>query len=302
MRSRTQAGYLELVLLGVLWGSIGVIVEPVRVGAAGIALVRTATGALVAFGWLALRGKIGLLRLHDKAWLLILDGLLLAVHWTLMFEAFKRLSVGTAILLVFIGPVLVAVGAWPFLRERVELRTVGALAISLGGMALIAVPAWDVQDPAGVAYALLSAVAFAAVVLANKRLTAIYEPGPILTWQLGVAALAVAPVAMTGSTDGVAEALPRLVMLGALHTAAAGFVYFAAVKVVKAQHVGVLTYLEPATAIVYAWIFLNQVPSGSTLAGGALIVAGGLWIVFAKGPYSPTPEAPVAPRRSRLRQ
>ncbi|HVL91204.1 MAG TPA: DMT family transporter, partial [Actinomycetota bacterium] len=257
MRSRTQAGYLELVLLGVLWGSIGVIIEPIRVGAAGIALVRTATGCLLALAYMLLRRRVARLRLRRSAWLLIADGVLLAVHWTLMFEAFKRLSVGTAILLVFIGPVLVAVGAWPLLRERVETRTIGALAVSLGGMALIAIPAWEVQDPAGVVYALLSAVAFAMVVLANKRLTAIYEPATILVWQLGVAALAVAPVALTGTLDGFGEALPRLLMLGALHTAAAGFIYFAAVRVVKVQHVGVLTYLEPATAIAYAWIFLS---------------------------------------------
>lgn len=300
MRPRTQAGYLELVLLGVLWGSIGVIVEPIRVGAAGIALLRTGTGCVLALAYVVLRGRGDRLRLREKRGLLLIDGVLLAVHWTLMFEAFKRLSVGTAILLVFTGPVFVALAAWPVLRERVEARTVGALALSLGGMALIAVPAWDVQDPAGVAFALLSALAFAAIMLAGKQLTRVYEPVTILVWQLGVAAVSITPVALGGSMDGLADALPRLLMLGSLHTAVAGFVYFGALTVVKAQHVGVLTYLEPATAIVYAWLFLQQIPSVSTLAGGGLIVAGGLWIVFAKRSLTAPPEAPLAPDRAGL--
>lgn len=300
MRARIRAGYLELVLLGVLWGSIGVIVRPVRVSAAGIAFVRTGIGLVLALAFMAAGGRLAQIRLSSKRWLLVLDGVMLAVHWTLMFEAFKRLSVATAILLVFVGPVLVAAAAWPVLRERVEARTVAALTLSLGGMAMITVPAWEVQDPLGVVFALASAVTFAGIMLAGKTLTRTYAPPAILIWQLGVATIAIAPVAFAAGFDGLGSAAPRLLMLGALHTAAAGFVYFAALSVVKAQHVGVLTYLEPATALLYAWWLLGETPATATLAGGALIVAGGLLIVFARGPLPGSPEGPVAPARSGL--
>lgn len=291
---------MELVALGILWGSIGVIVRPVRVDAAGIALIRTATGFAAALGFMAVRSRLRELRLKGRRWLLIFDGIMLGIHWTLMFEAFKRLSVATAILLVFVGPVLVAAAAWPVLRERVEARTIGALALSVAGMILITVPAWDVQDPLGVVFALLSAVSFAAIMLAGKILTREYAPPAILVWQLGVAAISILPVALAGRFDGLADAAPRLLLLGLVHTAVAGFLYFAALTVVKAQHVGVLTYLEPATALLYAWWFLNEQPSFSTLAGGALIVAGGVWIVAARGPLPGTPEGPVAPSRHTL--
>lgn len=300
MKSRVQAGYVELVALGVLWGSVGVIVRPVRVDAAGIALIRSAIGCAGALAFMMVRGRLHEVRLKGRRGLLILDGVMLGIHWTLMFEAFKRLSVATAILLVFVGPVFVAAAAWPVLRERVEARTIGALGLSVGGMLLITVPAWDVQDPLGVVFALLSAVFFAAIMLAGKILTREYAPPAILIWQLGVAAIAVAPLALAGRFDGLAEAAPRLLTLGLVHTAVAGFLYFAALTVVKAQHVGVLTYLEPATALLYAWWFLNERPSLSTVAGGVLIVAAGLWIVASRGPLPGTPEGPVAPPRRTL--
>lgn len=287
-------------MLGILWGSIGVIVRPVRVDAAGIALVRTATGFAAAMAFMVARGRARELRLKGRRWLLIFDGVMLGIHWTLMFESFKRLSIATAILLVFVGPVFVAAAAWPVLRERVKARTVGALGLSVAGMILITVPAWDVQDPLGVVFALLSAVSFAAIMLAGKILTREYAPPAILIWQLGVAAVAIMPVALAGRFDGLADAAPRLLLLGLVHTAVAGFLYFAALTVVKAQHVGVLTYLEPATALLYAWWFLHEQPSFSTLTGGALIIAGGVWIIASRGPLPGTPEGPVAPSRPTL--
>ncbi|MHB8513091.1 MAG: DMT family transporter [Actinomycetota bacterium] len=291
---RSRAGYLELVLLGVLWGSIGVIVKHVTVSATMTAEVRLAVGFLAVFCVLALSGKLRSAKLRERGALLIADGIVLAFHWVMMFEAFKRLSVATAILLVFVGPVFVAVLVGPILKERVERRTIASLALSVGGMVLIALPAWRVQDPLGVVFALLSALGFSAVMLMGKRLTETYKPQEILVWQLGVGALAVLPFALASGSDGLLRAMPQLGTLGLIHTALAGFVYFGALKVVKAQHVGVLTYLEPATAIGYAWIFLKETPSASTLIGGLLIMAGGLNIVlFARQPVMASPEEAV---------
>jgi drug/metabolite transporter (DMT)-like permease len=51
-------------------------------------------------------------------------------------------------------------------------------------------------------------------------------------------------------------------------------------QVVKAQHMGILAYLEPVTAVVWAWAFIEETPAILTLAGGALIIAAGLNIVM----------------------
>jgi drug/metabolite transporter (DMT)-like permease len=45
------------------------------------------------------------------------------------------------------------------------------------------------------------------------------------------------------------------------------------------QRLGVLYYLEPASAILYAWWWVHEHPSAVTLAGGALIVLAGLAII-----------------------
>ena len=48
---------------------------------------------------------------------------------------------------------------------------------------------------------------------------------------------------------------------------------------IRVQHAGIIAYVEPVSAPLYALVFLSQVPSGWTIAGGALIVAAGILVV-----------------------
>jgi drug/metabolite transporter (DMT)-like permease len=72
------------------------------------------------------------------------------------------------------------------------------------------------------------------------------------------------------------------VILGTVHTALAGLVYVYAVKKVKAQHVGIIAYLEPLSAMVFGLIFLGEQPGWQDIAGGILIIAAGV-IVLRRG-------------------
>lgn len=277
---RSRAGYAELGICGLVWGSIGVIVKEVTLEAPVIVFFRVAVATTAVVAFFALRGRLADLRLRDRRGLLLADGILLAVHWALFFEAYKRLSVATTILVVYVAPVLVAAAAPRFADERIEARTVGSLALSVAGMALITVPAWQVGDPTGLAFAVASMLAWVALTLANKRLTRSYKPPALLTWQLGIATVAIAPL-LASAPGGreVVRALPALFALGLVHTAATGILYFRALTVVRVQHAGILAYLEPVTAVLYAWALLGETPKPLTLVGGALVVLAGVNLV-----------------------
>ncbi len=82
-------------------------------------------------------------------------------------------------------------------------------------------------------------------------------------------------------------------MLGTVHTALAGLVYVHAVKRVKAQHVGIIAYLEPLSAVLFGLAFLGERPGWQDLAGGVLIIAAGslvmrrAWAGNGGGPGTP---------------
>ena len=279
MRSRT--GYSELIVCGLVWGSIGVLVKKSPVAAPVIVFFRLALGAAVVVGWYALRRRLGDLRLRGRRLLLVGSGLTLAIHWTFFFLAYKRLSVASVILIVYVAPVFMALLAPAILDERLERRTIVSLVLSLVGIGLISVPAAHGHSALGLAAALIAMVSFVALVFIGKFLVVEYEPQTIVAWQLGTAALFVSPSLVAASGHAIASSWATLVTLGVVHTGLCGVLYFRAMQVVKAQHMGILAYLEPATAVLWAWVVLHEHPGAATLAGGILVIAAGLNIAAA---------------------
>src|SRR5207248_1266319 len=82
------------------------------------------------------------------------------------FLAIHRLDIGIALLIQYLGPLLVAIYARTFGHEHVRRRIWAALAMSLTGLALM-VELWQgvALDGLGVVFALISAVIFALYLL-----------------------------------------------------------------------------------------------------------------------------------------
>ncbi|TMK80324.1 MAG: hypothetical protein E6G46_09465 [Actinobacteria bacterium] len=212
---RPRAGTLEIICCTLAWGTIGSIVNRISLASSVIVFFRLAFGFVVVLGWLAVRKRLGDLRLRARPVLLIASGLVLGVHWALLFAAYKRIGVDTTILIVFIGPVLWAVAAPFFLRERLRASSLGALAVAFGGIALISIPKIGSVDGLGLAAALGSAVLFAVLILMGKLLTEHYEPAAIVVWQLGVAAVLLSPALAGASVHQIGRGLPLLLVLSA---------------------------------------------------------------------------------------
>lgn len=274
-----RLGSLTFALCTLSWGTIGVLVRDVDLSSPVITWFRLCFGVVVVVAWLAVTGRLGALAPRARRGVLVSSGILLSGHWVLQFEAYQRLPVAAAILIVFLGPVLTVALAPAVLRERLRPSSIVALVVALGGIALITIPQIDSLDGLGVLAALGSAVLFAFVVLAGKILTAHYEAGAIVTWQFGVALVVLAPALVGVSASAIGDALPELLVLGGLLTGALGIVFFRAMRVLEAQQVSVLFYLEPASAVLYAWWLLAEEPAAGTLAGGALIVLAGMAII-----------------------
>jgi len=66
-----------------------------------------------------------------------------------------------------------------------------------------------------------------------------------------------------------------LLVLGIFNTGFAVTLYLKGLNLIKAQKAIVLTYLEPASAVVFGFIFLSQLPTPLMIVGGSLILIAG---------------------------
>ncbi len=231
----------------------------VSLGAAVLVLFSAATVRLV-IPWHRWRG-------------IVLLGVVLTAHWLLFFVALNLTTVAVALAIVYIGPVLTAVLAGPVLHEQVSKQAVVGLAMAVVGMLLVVRPGAG-ATVAGVAAAMVSGVLFTAVMLIGKPLVNDVGGLAIATWELVVASIILAPFTIQAVRES-SEFWPQFMILGALFTGLAGVVYWTAMSRLPVAVVSVILYLEPASAVVWAALFLGEQPGPLTWVGVVLVVVAG---------------------------
>jgi drug/metabolite transporter (DMT)-like permease len=195
-------------------------------------------------------------------------------------EAYQHAPIGTALFIIFLAPIGIAAFAPSILGERIDRRTIAALGLALAGFAFMTSRALETSGADGVMLSLVAMVTFVALVLANKPLADVYGGIRAAQIQMTGAGLLIAPVVLVTADFGRPQpSWLWLVVLGVIHTGLAIAVYLSALSVVGATVTGVLGYLEPATAVFWAWLVLGENPGATTLIGGAAILAAGLLVV-----------------------
>jgi len=252
-----------------------------------------AAGACIALTLVALtRGSSSLRVRRSELFRLALFGIVgVAFVQLFYFLAIHRLPVGIALLIEYIGPVLVAIYARTLGHERVRRRIWAALALSLTGLGLM-VQLWNgvSLDALGVVYALVDAVIFAAYLLMAEREVQKREPIPLLAWGFFFAVVfwtvvqpwwsfpthaAARTVSLQGHLSSLHLPVWALVLWVIVLGSAVPFTLIVgALRHITATQAGVTAMLEPVVATVAAWIWLNESLSAAQLVGAAVVLCG----------------------------
>lgn len=270
MGSRERAAIL-LALLAISWGAIPLIVRS-DVPWQQLVAARVWLGAITVLGYLAVRGRLAL-PATDR-WRVVVSGSMLAAHWASFFLAITETTVAIALSILYMGPVMASVLAPRILGERAHPRVYAGLGVATVGVLLVVRPGGE-ASPLGLAAAVFSAVSLAALMLiakpAVKRLGALTMAASELT----VASIVMTPWAFQAVVES-REFWLELVILGVLLTGVAAVIYWQAMRQLPVAAVAVLMYLEPASAVVWAMLFLSETPDLLSWIGIGLVLAGGV--------------------------
>jgi len=191
----------------------------------------------------------------------------------------RRVDAGTAAMLIQVSPVLIAVLAVLFLRERSTAALWLGLVVAFAGVVVISLstsPGGD-RDLLGVLLCLLAAAVYSVSVILQKPLMS-RLPAIQVTWvacTVGTAAcLPFAPTLVDDLGSASAADIGWVVYLGFFPTAIAFTTYAYALTYMSASSLGVTTYLVPPITVVMAWLLLAETPPPLTYVGGALCLVG----------------------------
>lgn len=254
---------LKMVLGMAIFGSIGIFVHEIGLPPAVIASIRAIVGAAflaIILGFYNNRANLSNVRKNIIP--IIISGTALAFNWIFLFRAYQQTTIPIATVCYNLAPVFVLILSPIILRERITLVSVACTLGALAGAILLSgITSGDSVNMSGVSYAIIAAVLYAVIMITNKKISGISSLDNAF-YQMAVAsvvsvAYSVFTVDMTAVSFG-GKVGWMLLLLGILHTAIAYALVFSASKRMTAQAWGILSYLEPATAIVLAFFLLKQ--------------------------------------------
>lgn len=232
----------------------------------------------VTFGSREIRRE--LLQISRKnLWLSCLSGVFLAIHFTLWFESLRHTSVASSTTVVCTEVIWVSLGYALFLKGRMGIRAVLAIAVTLLGSVLIAFA----DSSAGGAHlygdllSLLAAIAVAAYVLLGRVVretvsTTVYT----FVVYASCAAVLLLFCLVQGNPlfgHGISGILVGL-MLAIFSTILGHSIFSWCLKYFSPSFVSASKLCEPVVAAVLAGFLFGESPAALQLAGGAMILGG----------------------------
>ncbi|MBJ7357668.1 MAG: DMT family transporter [Nocardioides sp.] len=280
---RTPPAWLPPLAVGVtlvLWASAFVAIRHLAdtFTAGSLSLGRLLVGTLC-LGVVAL--SRGVPRPTGRQWVsLVAIGVLwFGVYNVALNAGEQHVDAGTAVMLIQVSPVLVALLAATFLHERFTGYLALGLALAFSGVALIATASDSAGERSvlGVVLCLVAAVVYSVSLVLQKPLVASI-PAIHVTWiACTIGAVVCLPFAgqlVDDARDASAADLWWVLYLGVFPTAVAFTTFAYALRTMTASNLGVTTYLVPPITILMGWLFLDEVPPTMAYVGGVLALVG----------------------------
>ncbi|MDA9160306.1 DMT family transporter [bacterium] len=272
----SKYGALFVFAAGVLWSTVGLGIRLIEDAVVWqILLYRSVSMSLFLYAVIRLRsGESPFLQIRRIGLPAVVAGLALVAAYSGGIYAIQNTSVANAMLLFATAPFMAAVLGWIILREPVRAATWIAIAVSLGGIAIMFADKSDNLAFQGSLAALGSALGFAVFTVAlrwgrtGEMLPSVFLSGLFaIIVTLLICHLKGLSLVLSMHDGGVAMGM------GVFQVGAGLILYTLGSRSLPAAELALLSLAEVLLGPFWVWLFLGETASVNTLIGGIVLLA-----------------------------
>jgi drug/metabolite transporter (DMT)-like permease len=275
----TRRGWLLFTAMSLLWGTpyLFVKIAVSELEPTFMVFARLAMAALVIVPLAIARGALAPAR---RQWptLLLIAAFSIALPFFLIAEGERYVTSSLAALLIAADPLFIVLLALRFdASERASSWRLLGLALGFVGVAALVGLSLtgDPLEAAGAAMVLAAALCYAVGALLVKRLAGISPIGASAV-TMTLASLVLLPFAAFSAPQTLPSppVLVSVIALGLVCTALAYVIYYSLIQEAGATRASLITYVNPAVAVILGVLILGEPVTLGTVIGFALIIVG----------------------------
>ncbi len=267
---------IKLVLVMIIWGSLGVFTRAIPLSALSLAYLRAFIALPVLFAVMKMK------KADQVKWQLLMpyliSGVLLGFGWLTLFYGFKHTSISSAVIIYNMCPVYVMILAPLVLKETISKIQIAVIFISFLGLSLIVGHNLsEGYEAMGLALSAISGMLYATIVLINRSIKVRVDNHTATFAQILTAMIVLLPfVLIDGNIFTVvhldAMAVTYTILLGVLHTGVAYTIFFSLYAHMKSVEIVSYSFLEPLFGIFFSVLFIGETLTFPQIIGGILIL------------------------------
>jgi len=205
---------------------------------------------------------------------ILLSGLFFGAHWVTYFYSLQLSNVAIAMLSVFTYPVLTALLEPLFFRIRLNPKHIALGFLVLAGIYLL-MPELNIENDytKGILMGVSSALFYALRNLLLKKRISTYDSSMLMFYQMLVIVLILWPAFFIFEAYPSMNDWQAIVILALLTTAIGHTLFVRSFNFFSITSVSIMSSVQPIYGILLGMLLLSEIPSYTTIIGGALILS-----------------------------
>ncbi|MEK0452964.1 MAG: hypothetical protein AGIKBDMD_00914 [Synergistaceae bacterium] len=267
---------IKLVLVMVIWGSLGVFTRSIPLSALSLAFLRALIALPVLFAVLKMK------KTEKVEWRLlkpyIISGSLLGFGWLTLFYGYKHTSISSAVIIYNMCPVYVMIAAPLLLKETISKIQIAVVFFAfLGLFMIVGQNLSEGYGYLGMALSAVSGMLYATIIIINRSIRSRVDNQTGTFVQISAAMIVLLPFVLAEGNiltvrDLDAAAVIYTILLGVLHTGIVYTIFFSLTTQMKSLEIVLYSYLEPLFGILFSVIFIGEKLTVLQIIGGILIL------------------------------